>query len=175
MDYVTFTAGQMTANTKLSLYKEKHMTRLQRELDSIIDSLLFPSRYATAYANSGPSYPPYNIIRLSDTETVLEVAIAGFKEEEVNVVVEDEKLKISGKKESPDSSNYIYKGLGTRSFERTFALSQDTKVTKAEYADGILSVFVHYEIPEQKKPKQIPVHRGERLYLTEVAESDDSS
>jgi molecular chaperone IbpA len=144
------------------------MTRLQRELDSIIDSLLFPTRFTTAYANSGPSYPPYNLIRLSDTETVLEVAIAGFKEEEVSVVVEDEKLKISGKKESTESSsNYIYKGIGTRAFEKVFALSKDTKVTKAEYADGILSVFVHYEVPEEKKPKQIPVHRGERLYLTE--------
>lgn len=147
------------------------MTRLQREIDSIIDALLFPSRYTTAYANSGPSYPPYNIIRLSETETVLEVAIAGFKEEEVNVVVEDEKLKISGKKESADSSSYIYKGIGNRAFERTFALSKDTKVTKAEYADGILSVFVHYEVPEEKKPKQIPVQQGQRLYLTENSDS----
>lgn len=143
------------------------MTTLQRELDSIIDSLLFPTRYTATYANSGPSYPPYNIIRLSDTETVLEVAIAGFREEEVNVIVEDERLKISGKKESTDSSKYIYKGIGARAFERTFALSKDTKVTKAEYADGILSIFVHYEVPEEKKPRQIPVHRGERVYLTE--------
>lgn len=143
------------------------MTRLQKELDSIIDSMLFPTRYTSAYTNSGSSYPPYNIIRLSDTETVLEVAVAGFKEEEVSVVVEDEKLKISGKKETTETSNYVYKGIGTRAFEKTFALSNDTKVTKAEYADGILSVFVHYEVPEEKKPKQIPIHRGERMYLTE--------
>jgi molecular chaperone IbpA len=143
------------------------MTRLQRELDSIIETLLYPSRHTTTYANSGPSYPPYNIIRLSDTETVLEVAIAGFKENEVNVVVEDEKLKISGKKESVDSSQYVYKGIGTRAFERTFALSKDTKVTRAEYADGILSIFMHYEVPEEKKPKQIPVQRSEKVYLTE--------
>lgn len=143
------------------------MTRLQRELDSIIETLLYPSRHTTTYANSGPSYPPYNIIRLSDTETVLEVAIAGFKENEVNVVVEDEKLKISGKKESVDSSQYVYKGIGTRAFERTFALSKDTKVTRAEYADGVLSIFMHYEVPEEKKPKQIPVQRAEKVYLTE--------
>jgi molecular chaperone IbpA len=143
------------------------MTRLQRELDSIIDSLLFPTRYTSAYVNSGSSYPPYNIIRLSETETVLEIAVAGFKESEVTVVVEDEKLKVSGKKEATETSNYVYKGIGTRAFEKTFALSKDTKVTKAEYADGILSVFVHYEVPEEKKPKQIPIHRGERMYLTE--------
>jgi molecular chaperone IbpA len=143
------------------------MTRLQRDLDTIIETLLYPSRYTTTYANSGPSYPPYNIIRLSDTETVLEVAIAGFKENEVNVVVENEKLKISGKKEAADSSNYLYKGIGTRAFERSFALSKDTKVTRAEYADGVLSIFMHYEVPEEKKPKQIPVQRVEKVYLTE--------
>jgi molecular chaperone IbpA len=160
-------AGQMTANHKLSLEKEKQMTRLQRELDSIIETLLYPSRHTTTYAKSGPSYPPYNIIRLSDTETVLEVAIAGFKENEVNVVVENEKLKISGKKEVADSSNYLYKGIGTRAFERSFAISKDTKVTRAEYADGVLSIFMHYEVPEEKKPKQIPVQRAEKVYLTE--------
>jgi molecular chaperone IbpA len=143
------------------------MTRLQRELDSIIDSMLFPTRYTSAYANTGSTYPPYNIIRLSDTETVLEVAVAGFKEDEVTVIVEDEKLKISGKKETSDATNFIYKGIGTRAFEKTFALSKDSKVTNAEYADGILSVFVTYEVPEEKKPKQIPIHRGERLYLAE--------
>ena len=144
------------------------MTNLQRELDSIIDALLYPRSYTLpGYANKGPSYPPYNIIRLSETETVLEIAVAGFKEDEVAVVVEDEKLKISGKKETSETSNYVYKGIGTRAFDKTFALSTDTKVTKAEYADGILSVFVHYEVPEEKKPKQIPIHRGERLYLTE--------
>jgi molecular chaperone IbpA len=143
------------------------MTRLQREIDSIIDSMLFPTRYTNAHTNSGPSYPPYNIIRLSDTETVLEIAVAGFKEDEVTVVVEDEKLKVSGKKETSETSNYVYKGIGTRSFEKVFALSKDTKVTSAEYADGVLSVFVTYEIPEEKKPKQIPISRGERLYLAE--------
>jgi molecular chaperone IbpA len=143
------------------------MTRLQRELDSIIDSMLFPTRFTSAYTNSGSTYPPYNIIRLSDTETVLEIAVAGFKEDEVTVVVEDEKLKVSGKKETSETSNYVYKGIGTRTFEKTFALSKDTKVTGAEYADGILSVFVTYEIPEEKKPKQIPISKGERLYLTE--------
>jgi molecular chaperone IbpA len=147
------------------------MTRLQREIDSIIDSMFFPTRYTNAYANSGSTYPPYNIIRLSETETVLEVAVAGFKEDEVNVLIEDNRLKVSGKKETSDSTNYVYKGIGTRSFEKSFVLPKDTKVTRAEYVDGILSVFVLYELPEEKKPKQIPIHRGERMYLSEGADA----
>lgn len=140
---------------------------LEKEIGDILDLFLFPTRFTQNYTHSGPSYPPYNIIRLSDTETVLEVAVAGFKEDEVKVVVEDEKLRISGKKETNEISNYVYKGIGTRAFERSFALSKDSRVSRAEYADGILSVFVTYEIPEEKKPKEIPISRGERIYLTE--------
>lgn len=145
------------------------MTRLHKELSEIFDALMFPTRNAQAHVPaSGASYPPYNLIRLSNTEAVLEVAVAGFKESEVSVTVENGQLKISGKKESTDElPDYLYKGIGARAFERAFTLSKDAKVTAAEYADGILSVFVTYELPEEKKPKQIPITRGERLYLTE--------
>jgi molecular chaperone IbpA len=143
------------------------MTRLEKDFDDIVNALMFPTRYAKTFAPTGTSYPPYNLLKLNDETTVLEVAVAGFKEEEISVVVEDSILKITGKKENSEASNYIYKGIGTRAFERTFALSKDAKVDKAEYADGILSVFVSYQIPEEKKPKAIPISRGERLYLTE--------
>lgn len=145
------------------------MTRIEKEFDEIVNTLLFPSRFAKTFAPTGTSYPPYNLLKLDDETTVLEVAVAGFREEEISVIVEDGILKIAGKKEANDNK-YIYKGIGTRAFERTFALSKDAKVDKAEYADGILSVFVSYQIPEEKKPKAIPISRGERIYLTEEKE-----
>lgn len=140
------------------------MTRLEKELNSLIDSLLFPSRTATTFNNTGSSYPPYNILRVNEKETVLELAVAGFSENELSVIVEDDKLKISGKKEATDNLNYIYKGIGTRAFERIFTLSRDSKVEYAEYSDGILSVHVSYEIPEEKKPKNIQINQGSRGY-----------
>jgi molecular chaperone IbpA len=143
------------------------MTRIEKDFDDIVNTLLFPARFAKTFAPTGTSYPPYNLLKLDDGITVLEVAVAGFREDEIRVVVEDSILKITGKKENSEQLNYIYKGIGTRGFERTFALSQDSKVDKAEYADGILSVFVSYQIPEEKKPKAIPISRGERIYLTE--------
>ena len=143
------------------------MTRLEKELNDIIDAMMFPSRYSKTYVNSGTSYPPYNIIRLDDTKTVLELAVAGFKEDEITVTVEDGNLKLSGKKAERNGVDYLYKGIGTRTFEKTFALSKDARVDAADYADGILSVLVSYEIPEEKKPKQIAISRGEKLYLTE--------
>lgn len=146
------------------------MTRIQKEIDDIISTLLFPTRYAKTFNNVGASYPPYNIIKISENETVLEVAVAGFEEEEVNVVVEDGYLRISGKKENTGTATYLYKGIATRAFEKTFALSKDAKVDRAEYAHGILSIFVKYEVPEEKKPKQIPISKGERIYLTEKSD-----
>ena len=144
------------------------MTRLEKELDDIVSTLLFPARYAKTFVNSGASYPPYNIIRLDEIRSVVEIAVAGFKESELSVLVEDGNLKISGKKEVEHAaSSYIHKGIGTRAFERSFALSAETKVDRAEYADGILSIFVTYIVPEEKKPNEIPITRGQRQYLTE--------
>jgi len=143
------------------------MTRLEKEIDDIVSTLLFPARYAKSFVNTGTSYPPYNIIRLSEQRAVLEVAVAGFKESELDVSVEDGTLKVSGRKDEDQQLNYIHKGIGTRAFERTFALSQDARVERAEYADGILSVHINYVVPEEKKPNTIPINRGERVYLTE--------
>lgn len=143
------------------------MTRLQKEIDDLFNAFLIPPRFAKTFTNVAPSYPPYNIIRKSETETVLEMAVAGFKENEINVTVEDGYLKVSGRKEDTDGIDYLYKGIGARAFEKSFVLSKEARVDAASYADGILSVLVVYEIPEEKKPKQIPITRGEKVLLVE--------
>lgn len=140
---------------------------LDKQFKTLMDDFWFPTRTASSYIHSGKSYPPYNIIRVSENETVLEIAVAGFKENELDVSVDGGLLKVSGKKGNEDVANYLYKGIGTRSFEKSFTLSKDAKVTEAEYADGILAVHVQYEMPEEKKPKSIPISKGERIYLTE--------
>jgi molecular chaperone IbpA len=145
------------------------MNSLEKSIHSVfdsIDTMLFPSRFAKTFTNVGGSYPPYNIIKVSESETVLEIAVAGFRETEISVSIENNILKITGKKETTDHSNYLYKGIGSRYFERSFTLPADTKVEKAEYADGILSVFIQYELPEEKKPRQIALSKGSRSYLS---------
>lgn len=143
------------------------MTRIQRQLDDILNTFLFPPHVAKTFTNVAPSYPPYNIVRKSETETILQVAVAGFKENEISVTVEDGYLKVSGRKEDTDNTDYIYKGIGTRVFAKSFLLSKEAKVESASYSDGILSVFVVYEVPEEKKPKQIPISKGETVLLVE--------
>lgn len=143
------------------------MTRLQKELDQFLHSLDFPTRWSKTYQNSGPSYPPYNLIRKSDSVVLLELAIAGFAETEISVSVENGYLKIAGKKVTDDEINFLYKGIGTRAFERSFYLSDDAKVTDASYVSGILTITVEYPKPEEKKPIQIPITTTEQKFLTE--------
>jgi molecular chaperone IbpA len=128
--------------------------------------MLFPTRFAKAYSNtSGVSYPPYNILKVSDDSLILEVAVAGFNEDEISVLVEDGYLKISGKKSAENGVEYLYKGIGTRSFERSFALSKDAVVESASFEAGILSVLVKEQFPEEKKPRQIPIKKVEKTFL----------
>lgn len=143
---------------------------MTKEFEEVVNAILFPSRLAKTFAPTGTAYPPYNLLKIDETTTVLEIAVAGFKENEISVTVQDGYLKVVGKKEQKEAE-YIYKGIGTRAFERVFALSRDSIVDKAEYADGILSVFVIYQIPEEKKPKSIPISRVERQFLAEDAKT----
>lgn len=143
------------------------MTRIEKELNDVLDAVFFPSRLTQSFVKSGATYPPYNIVRLSDNRTVLELAVAGFKEDDLTVTIDNEYLRVTGKKEDVNDVKYLYKGIGTRAFERVFTLSKDTKVESAEYADGILSVFFSYEIPEEKKPKQIQITKSQKTLLTE--------
>jgi molecular chaperone IbpA len=141
---------------------------MTKELESIINALMFPTPRSSTFVNTGTAYPPYNIVRLNQENTVLEMALAGFKENELTIIVEDGQLRISGRKDHTETEpHYIYKGIGARAFEKVFTLSSTAKVVSAEFVDGILSVRVSYEIPEEKKPKRIAINRGEKIYLTE--------
>lgn len=138
------------------------MTKLEKELNSLFNVF----KYLEVLPGAKP-YPPYNIIQIDQYETVIEVAVAGFKENELFVTVEQDRLKVVGRKSNEDIANYLYKGIGGRTFERVFTLAPDVKITGAEYADGILSIFVRIIPPEDKKKGDVPITRGSRAYLTQ--------
>lgn len=114
--------------------------------------------------DNAPSYPPYNIEKLSDDDYRIVLAIAGFREEDVNITVQENQLTISGRhqeKVSGKEANYLHKGIATRSFERKFSLADHVKVTGAGLADGLLTVSLVREVPEAVKPRMIPINGGE--------------
>lgn len=108
------------------------------------------------------SYPPYNIEKISDDTYRITMAVAGFKPDALNVVVQGNTLIIAGKiKEKPESITYLHKGIATRAFERHFQLADFIKIGEAKLEHGLLSVELTREIPEAEKPRKIPIQTTE--------------
>jgi molecular chaperone IbpA len=108
-----------------------------------------------------PSYPPYNIEKLSDDEYRIVVAVAGFKEEDLTLTVQENQLTVTGQHQDATESkepNFLYKGIATRTFERKFNLADHVKVTEAALADGLLTVSLKRELPESVKPRMVPIN-----------------
>ena len=106
------------------------------------------------------NYPPFDLIKLGDNDYRIELAVAGFKSGEIDITAQQNVLIVSGKKkeESEDKgSDYIYRGIATRSFERRFALADHIQVRGADLKDGLLSIELVREIPEAMKPRKINI------------------
>jgi len=100
------------------------------------------------------NYPPYNLVQISNVESRLELALAGFKKKEVFVYTQDGKLFIEGQKEDKETeSNYVHKGLAQRSFTRSWTLSDDTEVRSVDFEDGLLSIILGRVVPDHHKRK----------------------
>ena len=100
------------------------------------------------------NYPPYNLVQVSNVESRLELALAGFKKEEVNVYTEYGKLFVDGQKEDKESdAQYVHKGLAQRSFKRAWTLSDDTEVRNVTFEDGLLTIQLGKIVPEHHTRK----------------------
>lgn len=107
--------------------------------------------------SAATNYPPYNIVRVNDTTQTLEIALAGFSREEIEVAVERNVLTVSTKKAKEDGREYTHKGLARRTFARNWQLSDDTVVENVTYVDGLLTLDVRKEVPEAQKRKLLPI------------------
>ena len=107
-----------------------------------------------------PNYPPYNIRKVEDNRYVIELAVAGFARQDIDITFEDNKLIISGKTED-DTNNFLFKGIANRAFTRTFFLDDTIEINDAFMMNGMLKIALEKIIPEHKKPKKIAVADGE--------------
>mgnify|MGYP003314756190 CR=1 FL=1 len=103
------------------------------------------------------NYPPYNIVKTSDTTSALEIALAGFSKEEIEVVTERNVLTVSTHREGTDSREYTHRGLAQRTFARNWQLSDDTVVENVNYVDGLLTLDIRREVPEAQKRRVLPI------------------
>jgi molecular chaperone IbpA len=123
---------------------------------------------AAAKTDQASGYPPYNIETTAENTYRIELAVAGFKPEELNIEVKENVLTVQGRKPANDESKrYLHRGLAERNFDRRFQLADYVVVTDAALADGLLSISLKRELPEQLKPRQIAINVGPSADLIE--------
>ncbi len=106
-------------------------------------------------------YPPYNIAVLEENKYSITLAVAGFKEHELDIQSENGVLTIRGKKDAlEENSQYLHQGIATRSFERKFTLADYIEVVDAKLADGLLNVELVKNVPDALQPKKIAINSG---------------
>ncbi|MDR3513695.1 MAG: Hsp20 family protein [Caulobacteraceae bacterium] len=121
-----------------------------------------------AGAESATGYPPYNIERTDENTYRIEIAVAGFKPEELAVEVKENLLTVQGRKAANDEARrYLHRGLAERNFERRFQLADYVVVTDAQLVDGLLAISLKRELPEQLKPRKIEITAAQAPGLIE--------
>ena len=112
-------------------------------------------------AKNLPTYPPYNISKVGD-QYVVEMAVAGFSESDIDIQVEGDILKIVGSiTDNKDPRPYLHKGIANRGFTRTFNLAETIEVKDASLVNGMLKIFLEDIIPDNKKPRKININKEE--------------
>jgi molecular chaperone IbpA len=125
--------------------------------DKILDEMLEVVNHKTS------NYPPYNLYKTED-QYVIEVAVAGFAEDDLDIEVADNKLTISGDrkvKTSPDgeeSPTYLHAGLAFRSFKRVFTINDNIQIGEATLENGVLTLYLDVVVPEEKKPRKVKIN-----------------
>lgn len=122
---------------------------------------LFDRLDSAGQVEAAQSYPPYNIERTDENHYRISVAVAGFAEKDLSVDVRESVLTITGKRdeaEKAEGAGYLYQGIAGRAFDRRFQLAENVQVKGAALENGLLHVELERIVPEEKKPRQIPIN-----------------
>ena len=143
--HTNFTAGDLERFMGLSI-----------GFDSMFNRMM---NFPTTQQESG--YPPYNIRKVDDYNYVIEIALAGFSERDIEVEVADGVISVRSLgekgKQNLDTPDYVHRGIANRSFSRKFTLADDIVVRGAEFQNGLLNITLERVVPDEKKPRIIPI------------------
>lgn len=140
--------------TQIVRFDTNALNRALVGFDRLFDD--FEARFANQINNN---YPPYNVIRTGENNYEIQIAISGFNKDEVTVEVDQDQLIVKGerKRDEDGSYEYLYRGLATRDFKRSWALADHMEVDNASIKNGILTVYLKRVIPETLKPRQVRI------------------
>tara|TARA_Y100001937_G_scaffold113833_1_gene162937 strand:+ start:633 stop:1067 length:435 start_codon:yes stop_codon:yes gene_type:complete len=127
---------------------QKYLEKIQRNMIGFDDWF---NEFDQHFVNT--NYPPYNSIKVSENQYRLEVALAGFKKDNIKVFTQEGKLTIEGKKEDGVAHDYVHKGLAQRAFTRTWALPEELVIESVKFEDGLLLVDIKKVLPESQQRK----------------------
>jgi molecular chaperone IbpA len=119
-----------------------------------------PGLLSHALERPETGYPPYNIEKIGEDRYRIVMAVAGFSKDDVEIVLEQNRLSVRGKLKEADGKTYLHHGIATRAFERHFELADYVEVTDATMGEGLLVIDLKRELPEALKPRSIPIYAG---------------
>jgi molecular chaperone IbpA len=128
--------------------------RLWRHVDDL---------HKMAATNQSSNYPPYNIIKNDEDHYTIEMAVAGFTDEDIDVTLEDAQITVTGKAKEQDDTKLLHRGIANRSFTRQFTLADTIEIEAANLQHGMLTLSLKNIIPDSKKPKKIKVTTGSKI------------
>lgn len=131
-----------------------HLRKFGVGFDSMLDDM---TRLHSNYQET--SYPPYNIIQLAPNTFSIELAVAGFGDDDLAVSIENNQLTVVGTQTLTETVDYLHHGISSRGFTRTFPLAEHIVVTGASTKNGMLTIGLEREVPEEKKPRQIEINK----------------
>ncbi len=135
----------------LSRYNSANINQLMERLQK--NTIGMDDYFDRVFGVEAQSYPPYNLVQVNEDESQLEMALAGFTDQEVKVYTEKGNLVVEGKKVQADDREYVHRGMAQRSFTRTWSISEDTEVSNVTFENGLLVVTLTRVIPEARQKR----------------------
>jgi molecular chaperone IbpA len=118
---------------------------------------LFDLLENSSLGQGSENYPPFDLIKVDDNHYRINLAVAGFSRDEIDITAQQNQLIVTGKRGDDDGIDYIHRGIANRQFERKFGLADFIKVAEADLKDGLLSVELIREIPEAMRPRKVAI------------------
>lgn len=135
----------------LARYNSANINQLMERLQK--NTIGMDDYFDRVFSVEAQSYPPYNLVQVNEDQSQLEMALAGFTDQEVKVYTEKGNLVVEGKKTQADDREYVHRGMAQRSFTRTWSVSEDTEVSSVTFENGLLVVTLTRVIPEARKKR----------------------
>ena len=123
---------------------------------------------AASRVESIDNWPPYDITKLGEDDYRITMAVAGFSQDELTITQEQNMLMVSGQKPGEENSQYLHRGIAWRAFQRRFELADHVKVAGASLVNGLLTIDLKREIPEEMKPRRIEITATKALPKAET-------